>query len=1043
MISQIDTQDETYQFFIQESLELLQRLEEGLLTISQEHSTKKIHGLMRAAHSIKGGASCVGLTDIQTLAHQLENSFRALYKKDIEFDRELEDLLLQAYDCLRSPLVEQINTEKCSPENSLKKIASITTQLETKLGHSLEEETELPEVEMDIDITQFLFTEEIAQGLNHWEKLLDNPPTPQLVEELKAQAEVFASLGELIDLPSFINIAKTTISALQINPSQAIPIGKLAAGDFRVVQAAVLKGENLPEFSVSTQLEKLARSKLKSSKNPSLLPEKSPSLLEDLESVSRELYPQLSASSLLEDLEKSSPQLASRSESSLFETLENGFDRKADEPPKNLVKNGVRKGPNPASQPEIEIVREPSQNIENKFNSHDFHQPQIIEQVAAPPPKQEPVQITRSLNDSNPSSVLKEQKPKLGVRVDVDRLELLNNLVGDLVTQENSFLLQQQQNKEILDAIAQRLNRFNKLTRSFQVTSETQIVRGVDREISQLAKGMKGKINAKQLLLQNLKSKIQNWEAVAEEIAQLQEAIQDIALTQQQVQQLIEKRQKTLKYVQNNLLQARMLPLGDLLNQFPRMVRDFAVKNNKQVNLQLLGMSTLVDKAILQKLYDPAIQMVRNAFDHGIETPEVRQANGKSQIGTITIRAYHRGNNTYIEFQDDGRGIDLKKIIQRIIELNWLPASEAESLPKNRLYEYLFTPGFSTASKASELSGRGVGLDAVQLQVRDLKGSIDVVSEPGKGTTFILQLPFTLTITRLLVFSIKSNLMAIPVDTLVAIASAAKSEIETHRGEEFYPWKGQLIPIYPDSLLSAYNYPWKPPITEQRSNSSLWQDTGKIPLLLISGGNQIIALKIDRILMEQDLTIKPFTDAMMPPSYLYGCTILGDGRLVPTIDGPRLAAWFQQKKNLPANAISIAPLMPDGKSISRSPMATILIVDDSLTMRKSLSLTLSKAGYQVIQAKNGWEAIEQLRRYPDIKAAISDVEMPQMNGFEFLNRCRKEFSDRNLPVIMLTSRSSEKYRLLAQKLGSSAYLTKPYLDKKLLTTLQQCLVISH
>ncbi|HAX77364.1 MAG TPA: hypothetical protein DCY88_16400 [Cyanobacteria bacterium UBA11372] len=738
MMPKLDINDENYNFFVQESLDLLQSLEEGILTLRQEHSINKIHSLMRIAHSIKGGAACIGLTGIQTLAHHLENTFKVLYQENIEVDQELEELLLQAYDSLRSPLLAQIQTGECDTDIHHEKLKQICTQIEAKHGYNLAVETDAKETETDEDITQDLFAEEVARGLECWEMLLNNPQTPELVEKLKIQAEVFASIGQFLNLPAFVAIAQTTISALQLNPLAVKTIGNLAAKDFRAIQTSVLKGEKSLNIKPCSQLVNLAK----------------------------------------------------------FES-QNAKDVKQDVPP--------------------EAEKEPN--------------------------------------------------PKLGVRVDLERLELLNNLVGDLVTQESSFILQQQQQKEIVETISQRLNRLTKLTRKY-------LSKGADKH--------------RQL-------PIALSHTVAEEIAQLQAALQDITVAQQQVQQIIKKRQQTLKQLETNLLQARMLPIGNLLNRFSRMVRDLAVKNHKQINLKLVGMNTLIDKAILEKLYDPLIHLVRNAVDHGIETPSVRQANGKSATGTITIRAYHRGNHTYIELQDDGQGIDEEKIIQRAIALNWLSSSEAETLPKNRLYEYLFAPGFSTAAKISELSGRGFGLEVVRLQVNALKGDISVISCREKGTKFTLRLPFTLTITKLLVFGVDAKVLAIPVDSLVAIAAVTQAQIITEREQPYYSHQGQIVPIYSHFLPSAYSYPCTP-LKKQYKGSCPWQESGKIFLLLISGKNQIIALKIDRILLEQDLAIKPFGDAIAPPPYLYGCTILGNGNLVPVIDGTELAGWLQQHK---------------------------------------------------------------------------------------------------------------------------------------------------
>ncbi|NEP82758.1 MAG: hypothetical protein F6K39_34200 [Okeania sp. SIO3B3] len=230
----IEIDDQAYEFFVEEATELLQTLEQGLINISQEHKIQKLHQLMRAAHSIKGGAACIGFTGIQTIAHNLENSIRALYQENTVFDLELENLLLQAFDCLRSPTVKQIETGNYDQENSLIKANQVFEQIEKKLGHSLEEAAEFPEVSMEEgDMTKFLFTEEIPSGLHRWENLLTGKNNSDsglsIKDELNRQAEVFATLGTMLNLPGFTSIAQTTIKALEVNPKYIKKIATLWA----------------------------------------------------------------------------------------------------------------------------------------------------------------------------------------------------------------------------------------------------------------------------------------------------------------------------------------------------------------------------------------------------------------------------------------------------------------------------------------------------------------------------------------------------------------------------------------------------------------------------------------------------------------------------------------------------------------------------------------------------------------------------------------------------------------------------------------------
>jgi two-component system, chemotaxis family, sensor histidine kinase and response regulator PixL len=498
-----------------------------------------------------------------------------------------------------------------------------------------------------------------------------------------------------------------------------------------------------------------------------------------------------------------------------------------------------------------------------------------------------------------------------------------------------------------------------------------------------------------------------------------------------------------------------------LLQRFPRMVRDMSAKHHKQVSLTFSGATTLVDKAVLEKLFDPLVHLVRNAFDHGIESPEVRLAQGKPAQGTIEIIAMQRGNQTYIVVRDDGKGIDVAAIRAKAIALNLVSEAEAAMMSPDRLYEFIFAPGFSTAAKVSELSGRGVGMDAVRSQIKRLKGDIALTSEPGQGTTFTLRLPLTLSIAKLLVFTVGDNTLALPIDTLISILTIPADQIQTIQGSQFYRWQGQLLPLYPRSAFLQH-YPLVRTQAPQAPSIPL-PKKGKIPILLIAGGAQTIALQVDQILQEQELVIKPFGSSIMPPSYFSGCTILGDGSLVPVIDGQSLVEQKRRTELQPTRPLALsigatnsdddrldtsialldrpaapAELSPEPPSLnpfSFIQVPTVLVIDDSLTARQTLAFTLEKAGHRVLQARDGREALAQLHQTP-VQAVFCDVEMPVMNGFEFLEQCRKEYSKAHLPIIMLTSRGGDKHRKIAELMGASAYLTKPYLEQELIGTLQ-------
>ncbi|WP_404789189.1 response regulator [Altericista sp. CCNU0014] len=1118
--------DRAYQFFQQEALDLLQTLEDGLLNLRVQYDIPHIHELMRAAHSIKGGASSVQLHGISKIAHKMEDVFRALYRRTEPLDADLDEALLQAYDCLRLPLMEQLQTGQYDEVAAWEKAEPIFDLIEAVFQLDMDADVELPTAaELGVDIVYEVFSGDVRRGIDRITEILKQPGVEPLAGEIRATSEVFVGIGDLLGLAGFSAIAQATIQALNANPDKALAIGCLAVECFQAAQAGVMDGDRTQGGSPSPALlalgqpspdrdleastaDRTALETATGDRDPleDTFGNVQSTDLENLEDTfgdfqSTDLenledtfgsFPSTDLESLYGgfsdrdlafqadldvcetacielpvELPDAEPEVESSNESTAsefsadpgaleaifgqfaFETeeesgqpLESSADSNSELedifgsgaidlssadwnflPASEDVNASESSALNPASQLETAIER-PSQEVAIDLESN-----------------RQVVDITPAVKSNQKAATSSNAYIADSVRVDVLRLEQIDNLVGELITQENGALLQSQQLQATLKRLQQKFTRFEELSKNLQTWMDESLYSEVRGQLSPLhpAPALGGQ-NPDLASLQDFDAlQMDSYSGLytllqesLEEIAQMDESIGDIALISRQSQQIQRKKQQTLKQVRNDLMWARMIPLGDILNRFPRMVRDLATRYRKQVTFKQYGTSTLVDKAILERLYDPLVHLIRNAFDHGTESAESRIAQGKPAEATIEVRAYHRGNQTIIEVRDDGRGIDAAKIRATAIARGLLAPAEAETAPPERLYDFLFEPSFSTAAEVSELSGRGMGMSAVQQQVQALKGSIAIASELGKGTSFTISLPLTLTIAKLLVFSVEAQYMAIPVDTLVSIVAAADKDMQLVDGQPFYCQGDRQIPLYSTSTFSQ-NYPLPGGFAEKPRFMSLPQG-GKVPLLLIASGKGVIALLIDRIVDEQELVIKPFGSVAAPPPYLYGCAILGNGSLVPVIDSAALMPNWQTSTEV---ASPVPPQVP-APPIDRD-QQTILVVDDSLTTRQNLTLTLQKFGYQVVQAGDGKEALEKLRQEPNIKAVFSDVEMPTMNGFEFLSACRKVHSAATLPIIMLTSRSSDKHRGIAKLLGANHYLTKPYLEQDLLKSLQNCL----
>lgn len=1124
--SETEIHDQAYQFFKQEAPEFLQTIETGLLCLREDRSTNNIHSIMRAAHSIKGGSASLNLEGIKTIAHQLEDVFRSLYRFEGEIDADVEGLLLQAYDCLRLPLMDQLQSGQYESAAAIAAAEPIFEVLKLYLGDT-DEDVELPTAaELGVDIVQIVFEGDVQQGIVRLQDVLAHPEGVPVAGEIRAQIEVFSGIGELLNLAGFKAIAHATLQALEHNADNPILVCQVAVANFEAARAEVLAGDRAQGGQLSPELIALTQSHANQSPSSpiSTIPTATvPDLMgeapfeSDFDSADDWF---LSLEEELNEIKFPDPNSALQLETQTDLTSDNFFN---DSPEAELnlfadnqefdrfddielISSGIYfDSSETTSEPEnfdevdldqldqsfgvfSESLEDPNQDFDifsenqaqdgneliatDTFNNFDelsdiselsnFFEPQESALTNKSPSQlaetlpQAPKTISANYITQEAVITSKNIIPSIAetIRVAIPRLDRLNNYSSELVTQENASILQNQQLQSKIERIQKQFKGFDQLSKNLQtwldkaqrsqVRTQELTVDPTDadntNEISSTSPNLLAEFDP---LLMDSYSHLHSFiQEALEDISQMDEGMRDMTVLMQQTQQTQRRKQQILKQVRYDLLWSRMLPLGDILSSLPRMVRELSNKYNKQVNLKLFGTGTLVDKSVLEKLYDPFVHLVRNAFDHGTESAQKRLDRGKPLIASIEIRAYYRGNQTYIEIKDDGQGINPDKVKSKAILSGLLSPEQASQISNEEVYQFLLEPNFSTAEVVSELSGRGMGLSTVQEQVRSLKGSIDIKSELGQGTTFTIKLPMTLSIAKLMIFSIHERLLAIAIDSLIGIITVDSDEIQIIQGNEFYRFEDRLVPLCPVSLF-ADSYPL-PKQSLDMFNTESFTEENQTTLLLFSDGDQVVALPIDRVLNEQELAIKPFGKAITPPPYLYGCTVLGNGTLVPVIDSSVLLSIKRSTKSLlsasPSVDSSTTPPLLAAFKPDAPKRKTILIVDDSLTARQSLYLTLEKFGYQVIQAGDGREAIDQLTRFSEIQAVLCDVEMPNMNGFEFLAACHKDSRYQDMPIVMLTSRSGAKHRGVAQMLGASGYLTKPYLEQELIKTIQGLLV---
>lgn len=489
-----------------------------------------------------------------------------------------------------------------------------------------------------------------------------------------------------------------------------------------------------------------------------------------------------------------------------------------------------------------------------------------------------------------------------------------------------------------------------------------------------------------------------------------------------------------LEFISNELEDGirtiRLLPLSTIFSLFPRMVRDMAREKSKEINLVIEGGDTTADKRIIEEMKDPLMHMLRNSIDHGIESPSERGQKGKPRIGTIALKAYQTAANIVIEVKDDGRGLDpdvikraaLKKKIIREEELAVMTASQIQAL--------IFVSGFSTSSFVTDVSGRGVGLDVVRNNVENLKGTIQIESDMGKGCALRVQLPITLATTRVLIAGANGRIYAIPVVHVLTTIRIPAKEIFTIEGRNTVVFEGSPLSVarLPDLLELRSE------VKGQRSqggkgsggfhsNHGILESLNPaeaLPCIILSIGEDRLGILVDELLDEQEVVLKQQSLLLKRVRNVSGTTILGTGE-VCTVLNPQDLIRSAQKKEMPA--VSPKPVEEEERKKS------ILLAEDSLTTRAQLKRILEGAGYEVEAAVDGAEAFNKLgMRTFDV--LVTDILMPNMDGLTLTGKIRQDRKYKELPIILVTSLASDEDRKRGLEAGANAYITKPAFDQK-------------
>ncbi len=617
------------------------------------------------------------------------------------------------------------------------------------------------------------------------------------------------------------------------------------------------------------------------------------------------------------------------------------------------------------------------------------------------------------------------------VRIDIRALNSLVNLSAELVIARNRL------NNELL-AFNKSINRFNKerlhlaqISKKIQTmiqkgSKESGALASFSDVLKEFSDTEFDRFSELDIISRDVKSAILNFD----------ESISELKSIGSLLNQNVVKVSSIANDLNREIVGMRMVPVKQMFTRFSRSVRDIAKSEQKEINLVTEGEDTKLDKTVMEEVIEPIMHIVRNAIGHGIETPDVRRAHGKSPVGTITLRAYQKGSRVILEVEDDGGGINIEKVKAKAVKIGLITPEEAEKMTPAEATELIFRPGFSTADKITELQGRGVGMDVVQNTIRRLKGTTNIETVSGKGTKFIISLPLTLAIGDALLVTALDQTYAIPLEPVLETSYISTDIIEQDEdGKRYITLRDERIELrYLNDILGY------------QSDVLLFKAKVAVVVIKLEEEQKKVAVAVEKLIGKEEIVVKTLGKHLRNVRGVIGSTILGDGQVIIILDIEYLLRSEESRSRdvyvsvdnsaVETIAPSTEPAIPTIKRRRRKgAKITVLHADDSPSVRKYVQSILKNADITVISADDGLAALNRLPT-ANVDLVISDLEMPRMNGFELVSEIRRMPEYQDLPIVIVTARAGDKHRRTGLELGANAFLNKPFDPQQLIETIE-------
>jgi len=630
----------------------------------------------------------------------------------------------------------------------------------------------------------------------------------------------------------------------------------------------------------------------------------------------------------------------------------------------------------------------------------------VVETAAPTPVVARPAVEARTVEEEETARAIQEY-----IRVRADLLDTMVNTAGEVAIYRSRLEQQVAGYRYNLVELDATVTRLREQLRKLELETEAQILsryqRADEAGLSAFDPLELDRFSTLQQLSRSLSESVSD-------LSSIQGTFDDLT---RQSETLLLQQSRVNSDLQEGLMRTRMVPFDSLVPALRRTLRQTASELGKRAQLRVEGAQGEMDRNLLDRMKAPFEHMLRNALAHGIESPSERASKNKPAEGTINIALAREATEVVLRVTDDGRGLDREAIRRKAVERGLLAADKQVS--DRDLYGYILDSGFSTAETITQIAGRGVGMDVVNNEIKQLGGSLTIDSVPGTGATFTVRLPFTLAVTQAILVRIGEASYAIPMSAVQGVARIGRDDLEKRlaASEPSYAYAGETYSIHELAQLLGVH-------------ASSGGDEGQVPLLMTRSGDQRAAVRVDAVLGSREVVVKSVGPQISSVPGILGATIMGDGSVVMILDLAPLLRRATLRRAEGEEALP-EPMLPPSALLQPKRRLLVMVVDDSITMRKATTRVLERQDMDVITAKDGLDAVEKLQDHiPDI--VVLDIEMPRMDGYEFATYMKNDPRTRNVPIIMVTSRTGEKHRQRAREIGVERYLGKPYQEAELL-----------